>query len=144
MPPVPRHGPGQKPTAKVSQEPIYRLSRAAKLLGLSKRSILRAWRGGRVRLLRSGRGWLYIARSELLSAPLLTLGKAAKRVGLCYESLRRAAQKGRLKAVRRAVRVGDKTVWRGSSHVSLAEAARYARASRRAIPVSLRLEDHAG
>lgn len=107
----PAPNPGYRPcdklrgrrTRKLSRDPWLRLSRAARILGVSKRTL---WRTRQRGLLKTrivwNREWgtVLVRWSDLQRAPLLTLGKAAQLCGLRYTTLRRWAKRGRLRCWR--------------------------------------------
>ena len=77
------------------------LREAARVMGLSTRSLWRYCNKGLLPLKVEERNWRYHVRwSTLHTAPILTLGKAAKLCGVSYEKLRRWAKRGQLRCWR--------------------------------------------
>jgi len=93
------------------------LRAAARLTGLSKKTLLRAGWDKRLKLAKSRKShrW-YVRQDVLVAAPILTLGRAARLIGIHYETARRWVADGKLSVFRP---VGKAYAW-----VSLAEAYR--------------------
>lgn len=62
--------------------PMLRIGQAAKLVGLSGKTLKRAEREGILKFTRRGRSFRYISHSDLMHAPVLSQRRAARKLDL--------------------------------------------------------------
>ncbi len=101
-----------------------RIGKAAKILGVSPKTLIRAERRGAIRFSRNRRGWRIIQVSQLKCASVVTLGRMAKRLNLRYKILLTATGRYQLHCSRPYRR---HTKWHGYRRVSLTESHRFKR-----------------
>lgn len=122
---------------------LLTIGQAARLLGLSPRTLLRAAQEGRISFRKTPANRRIIERAALYQAPVLTLGRAASYLGVHYETLLRAARRTDL-----ATAPGRRTIGgylsKNALHVAWAEAYRWAKQRGLIRRPRLRTKSHTG